>query len=134
MQEFRALNARVLGVHSDSEGIRVDLLESILARHRPRLIYTLPTFQNPTGVVMSPERRRRLLLLAKRYQTPILEDDSYGEIYFEDTQPPPLKGLDCSGQEFFLGPFFKILAPRLRVAYVFAPHPAITRTPPLYPL
>ncbi len=87
IQAFRALNARVIGVPTDSEGIRVDLLESILARHRPRLIYTLPTFQNPTGTVMSQERRRRLLLLAKRYQTPILEDDPYGEIYFGDKQP-----------------------------------------------
>src|SRR5213080_1914605 len=62
IQTFRALGARVLGVPMDNDGMRVDLLESILARHRPRLIYTLPTFQNPTGVVMSPERRRRLLL------------------------------------------------------------------------
>src|SRR5258708_26455983 len=121
MQEFRALNARVLGVHSDSEGIRVDLLESILARHRPRLIYTLPTFQNPTGVVMSPERRRRLLLLAKRYQTPILEDDPYGEIYFEDKQPSPLKALDSSEHVLYLSPFSKILAPGLRVAWFAAP-------------
>ncbi|TMC20420.1 MAG: PLP-dependent aminotransferase family protein, partial [Chloroflexi bacterium] len=62
IQTFRALGARVLGVPMDNDGMRVDLLESILARHRPRLIYTLPTFQNPTGVVMSPDRRRRLLL------------------------------------------------------------------------
>lgn len=127
IQAFRALNARVLGVPTDSEGIRVDLLESILARHRPRLIYTLPTFQNPTGVVMSPERRRRLLLLAKRYQTPILEDDPYGEIYFEDKQPPPLKALDGSGQVLYLGTFSKILAPGLRVAWLAAAEPLIER-------
>src|SRR5260370_30649710 len=60
IQAFRALNARVLGVPTDSEGMRVDLLESIFARHRPRLIYTHPTLQDPTGVVMSPQRRRRL--------------------------------------------------------------------------
>src|SRR6266550_831149 len=127
IQTFRALNARVIGVPTDSEGIRVDLLESILARHRPRLIYTLPTFQNPTGTVMSQERRRRLLLLAKRYQTPILEDDPYGEIYFEDKQPSPLKALDNSGQVLYLSTYSKILAPGLRVAWMAAPEPIIER-------
>ena len=70
INSFRALGARVIGVPMDNDGMRVDLLETVLARHRPRLIYTLPTFQNPTGIVMSPERRRRLLLLARRYQIP----------------------------------------------------------------
>src|SRR5260221_10777967 len=92
---FRALGARVIGVPMDSDGMRVDLLESILARHRPRLIYTSPTFQNPTGVVLSPERRRRLLLLARRYQVPILEDDPYSDVYFDEGhQPQPLKAMD----------------------------------------
>lgn len=127
IQTFRALNARVIGVPTDNEGIRVDLLESILARRRPRLIYTLPTFQNPTGTVMSRERRRRLLLLAKRYQTPILEDDPYGEIYFEDKRPQPLKALDTNGQVLYLSTFSKILAPGLRVAWLAAPEPMIER-------
>src|SRR5437588_4655387 len=127
IQAFRALGARVIGVPIDSDGIRTDLLESILARHRPRLIYTLPTFQNPTGVVMSPERRRRLLLLAKRYQTPILEDDPYGEIYFEGKQPQPLKALDTAGQVLYLSTFSKILAPGLRVAWLAAPEVMIER-------
>jgi DNA-binding transcriptional MocR family regulator len=127
IQAFRALNARVIGVPTDSEGIRVDLLESILARHRPRLIYTLPTFQNPTGTVMSQDRRRRLLLLAKRYQTPILEDDPYGEIYFGDKQPQPLKALDTSGQVLYLSTYSKMLAPGLRVAWLAAPELMIER-------
>jgi len=127
IQMFRALNVRVIGVPTDNEGIRVDLLESILARNRPRLIYTLPTFQNPTGTVMSQNRRRRLLLLAKRYQTPILEDDPYGEIYFEDKQPTPLKALDSNGQVLYLSTYSKILAPGLRVAWLAAPEPMIER-------
>ncbi len=127
IQAFRALGARVIGVPIDSDGIRTDLLESILARHRPRLIYTLPTFQNPTGVVMSPERRRRLLLLAKRYQTPILEDDPYGEIYFEGKQPQPLKALDTNGQVLYLSTYSKVLAPGLRVAWLAAPELMIER-------
>lgn len=127
IQAFRALQARVIGVPADSDGMRVDLLESILARHRPRLIYTQPTFQNPTGVVMSPERRRRLLLLSRRYSTPILEDDPYGEIYFHDKRPQPLKALDTSGQVIYLSTFSKILAPGLRVAWLAAPEPMIER-------
>jgi len=127
IQTFRALGARVIGVPTDSDGIRIDLLESILARHRPRLIYTLPTFQNPTGIVMSPERRRRLLLLARRYQIPILEDDAYGELYFEGKQPAPLKALDSNGQVLYLSTYSKTLAPGLRVAWLAAPEPMIER-------
>src|SRR5579859_4290033 len=127
IQTFRALGARVIGVPIDNEGMRVDLLETVLARHRPRLIYTLPTFQNPTGVVMSPERRRRLLLLARRYQTPILEDDPYSEVYFEGKQPQPLKALDTHSQVIYLSTFSKILAPGLRVAWLAAPEPMIER-------
>ena len=127
IQTFRALNARVIGVPTDNEGMRVDLLESILARHRPRLIYTQPTFQNPTGAILSQERRRRLLLLARRYQTPILEDDPYGEIYFEGKQPQPLKALDSGGQVIYLSTYSKTLAPGLRVAWLAAPEPMIER-------
>ena len=127
IQTFRALGARVIGVPTDSDGMRVDLLETILARHRPRLIYTLPTFQNPTGVVMSPERRRRLLLLARRYQTPILEDDPYSEVYFEGKQPQPLKSLDTHSQVIYLSTFSKILAPGFRVAWLVSPEPMLER-------
>jgi len=111
----------------DSEGIRVDLLESILARRSPRFIYTLPTFQNPTGAVMSQERRRRLLLLARRYQIPILEDDPYGELYFGEKEPQPLKALDRRGHVIYLSTCSKILAPGVRVAWLAAPEPIISR-------
>lgn len=127
IQAFRALQARVIGVPTDSDGMRVDLLESILARHRPRLIYLQPTFQNPSGFVMSSERRRRLMLLSRRYSTPILEDDPYGEIYFQDKRPQPLKALDAHGQVIYLSTFSKILAPGLRVAWLAAPEPMIER-------
>ncbi len=127
IQTFRALGARVLGVPTDSEGMRLDLLETILARHRPRLIYTQPTFQNPTGATLSADRRRRLLLLAKRYQTPILEDDPYGELYFDGKEPSPLKAIDHNGQVMYLSTFSKMLAPGLRVAWLAAPEPMIER-------
>jgi 2-aminoadipate transaminase len=127
VQTFRALGARIIGVPIDSDGIRVDLLESILARRSPRFIYTLPTFQNPTGAVMSQERRRRLLLLARRYQIPIVEDDPYGEIYFGEKAPQPLKALDTRGHVLYLSTYSKILAPGVRVAWLAAPEPIISR-------
>ncbi len=127
VQTFRALGARVIGVPTDTDGLRVDLLESILARRRPRFIYTLPTFQNPTGFVMSPDRKRRLLLLARRYQIPILEDDPYRELYFEGKEPLPLKALDTHGYVLYLSTFSKVLAPGLRVAWLAAPDPMIER-------
>lgn len=127
IQTFRALGARVIGVPTDNDGIRVDLLESILARRSPRFIYTLPTFQNPTGVVMSQERRRRLLRLARRHQIPIVEDDPYGEIYYEGKEPQPLKALDTQGIVLYLSTYSKILAPGLRVAWLAAPEQMIER-------
>jgi DNA-binding transcriptional MocR family regulator len=127
IQTFRALGARVIGVPTDSEGMRVDLLESILARRSPRLIYTQPTFQNPTGSVLSAERRRRLLLLARRYQVPILEDDPYSEIYFEGQAPQPLKAQDTQGNVLYLSTFSKTLAPGLRVAWLAGPEQMIER-------
>ncbi|QBD79219.1 PLP-dependent aminotransferase family protein [Ktedonosporobacter rubrisoli] len=127
IQTFRALGARVIGVPIDSEGMRVDLLESVLSRRNPRLIYTQPTFQNPTGASMSQERRRRLLLLARRYQVPIIEDDPYGELYFDGKEPQPLKALDSRDYVLYLSTFSKMLAPGLRVAWLAAPEPMISR-------
>jgi DNA-binding transcriptional MocR family regulator len=121
------LGARVIGVPTDAEGMRVDLLEAILARRTPRFIYTLPTFHNPTGTVLSLERRKRLLQLARRYQIPILEDDPYGELYFGEKEPQPLKALDTHGQVLYLSTYSKILAPGLRVAWLAAPEPVIER-------
>jgi 2-aminoadipate transaminase len=125
IQAFRALGARVIGIPTDKDGMRVDLLEAILARRSPRFIYTSPTFHNPTGVVMTPERRRRLLLLARRYQVPIIEDDPYSEIYFASPPPQPLQALDTHNNVLYLSTFSKILAPGLRVAWLVAPEQMI---------
>lgn len=127
IQTFRALGAHIIGIPTDNEGMRVDMLEAILARRQPRFIYIMPTFQNPTGSLMTPERRRRLLLLAKRYQIPIIEDDPYGELYFGDQAPMPLKAQDTNGNVLYLGTFSKILAPGLRVAWLAAPELVIER-------
>ena len=76
---------------------------------------------------MSPDRRRRLLLLARRYQVPLVEDDAYGDIYFEGKRPQPLKALDTQCHVLYISTFSKILAPGLRVAWLAAPGPMIER-------
>jgi DNA-binding transcriptional MocR family regulator len=111
----------------DEEGMRLDVLERYLARHRPRLIYTLPTFQNPSGRVMSAERRQALLSLAQRFQVPILEDDPYGELYFGAPPPSPIKALDRHGHVIYLSTFSKILFPGLRIGWMVAPRPVVER-------
>jgi 2-aminoadipate transaminase len=127
LQVFQAAGVRLLTVPLDERGMRVDLLEQILARSRPKLIYTLPTFQNPTGVTLSLERRYQLLALAQRYQVPILEDDPYGELRYEGTPVPTLKALDRYEHVLYLSTFSKMLFPGLRLGWLAAPEPVIRR-------
>ncbi len=122
---FRAAQARLLGIPTDGEGMRVDILESVLGRHRPKMIYTLPTFQNPSGFVMSLERRQKLLELAYRYQLPVLEDDPYWDLCYEGESLPSLKTLDRYGHVIYLSSFSKILFPGLRLGWLAAPQPLV---------
>ena len=124
LQIFRRAQVRVLGVPTDAEGMRTDALESLLERQRPKLIYTLPTFQNPSGVVMSLERRRRLLELAHRFQVPVLEDDPYCDLRYEGEPLPSLKALDEHGYVIYFSSFSKVLFPGLRIGWLVAPRPA----------
>jgi DNA-binding transcriptional MocR family regulator len=127
LQIFGAVGARLLGVPLDEEGMRLDVLENVLIRYRPKLIYTLPTFQNPSGRTMTPRRRLRLLELARRHRVPIVEDDPYGELYYTDRAPSPLLALDQDGYVIYLSTFSKILFPGLRLGWVAAPRPVIER-------
>jgi 2-aminoadipate transaminase len=108
--------------------MRMDLLEIELARLGPRgakFIYTIPNFQNPAGVTMSPERRRRLLELARLYDIPVVEDDPYGRLRFEGGHMKPLRSLD--DEVIYLGTFSKIFAPGLRLGWVTAPKPILAK-------
>jgi DNA-binding transcriptional MocR family regulator len=127
LQIFGAAGARLLGVPLDEEGMRLDVLENVLVRYRPKLIYTLPTFQNPSGCTMSPRRRLQLLELAHRRRVPIVEDDPYGELYYTSQAPSPLLALDQDGYVIYLSTFSKILFPGLRLGWVAAPRPVIER-------
>ncbi|NPV69369.1 MAG: PLP-dependent aminotransferase family protein [Firmicutes bacterium] len=123
VQVFQTSGARVIGVPLDEGGVRLDVLETLLSRYQPKFVYTLPTFQNPSGVTMSLERRLALLELAYRYQVPVLEDDPYGELRYEGKFVPALKALDRNGYVIYLSTFSKVLFPGLRVGWMVAPRP-----------
>ncbi|MBI1879224.1 MAG: PLP-dependent aminotransferase family protein, partial [Chloroflexi bacterium] len=110
-----------VGVPVDAQGMQIDHLEQIILRHRPRLIYTTPSFHNPTGTTLSLPRRKALLEIATRYGVPILEDASYDMLYYEGELPPSLKSLDTADIVFHAGGFGKTLAPGLRIGYLAAP-------------
>jgi 2-aminoadipate transaminase len=130
LQAWSAYGAEYVAVPSDENGMITDRLEEAL-RAGPKLIYVLPTFQNPTGVTMALERRKRLVELADRYGVPIVEDDPYSHLRFEGEHIPSVIALDArmrgecpgcyTGNVIYLSTFSKILAPGLRLAWTVAP-------------
>lgn len=114
---FQDLGVRVIGIPVTHEGMNLSLLEQYLHSHRPKLIYTISTLQNPTGLTTSQAHRQQLLALASQYNCPILEDNAYEGLSFE-TVPPPIKALDRSDMVTYIGTFSKTLMPGLRVGYM----------------
>lgn len=105
----------------DSEGMRTDLLEAVLAANpKARMIYTVPDFQNPTGVTLSLERREKLIALANRHDLIVLEDTPYRHIRFAGRNLPTLKSLDTQGRVIHLGSFSKVLVPGMRLGWALA--------------
>jgi DNA-binding transcriptional MocR family regulator len=123
LQLFQSLGMQVIPIPLDRQGMRIDILEGVLERYRPRFIYTVPTFHNPTGYTMSLSRRKQLLELSERYRLPVVEDDAYRHLHLAEEPPPPLKALDQSGNVIYLNTFSKLLFPGLRVGWVAASRP-----------
>lgn len=123
LELFRSLGLKVVGIPVDRNGMQVEELEPLLQQHCPRLIYTIPNFQNPSGACLSSARRRQLLALADRYNVPILEDDFAGDLRYEGRSQPAIKSFDPGGRVIYLGTFSKILMPGLRVGYLLAHGP-----------
>ncbi len=128
LQAFSAYQPDVRCVAMDDDGMRMDLLEAELAslgNRGAKFIYSVPTFQNPAGVTLSPDRRRRLLELARAYDIPVIEDDPYGRLRFEGGHVKPMRALD--DEVIYLGTFSKIFAPGLRLGWMVAPRPILAR-------
>ncbi len=132
IQAFDSCQAEYVTVPFDDEGMRTDSLEEAV-RTGPKFLYVLPNFQNPGGVTMSLERRRRVVELANHYGIPIVEDDPYGQLRYEGSHLPPIVKLDAeahdcdhgqhafTGNVLYLSTFSKILAPGLRIGWIVAP-------------
>ena len=129
---LRRRGVNFVGVDLDENGIRMDQLENILADLkvkgiRPKYIYTIPTLQNPTGTVMTMERRHRLLDLSEEYGVPIFEDECYADLIFEGEYEKAIRGLDDSNRVLHIGSFSKSLGPGLRLGYVVASWDVMSR-------
>ena len=120
MQAFDAYEVTYRTVSLDEQGMMPEALEEQLqALPHPKAMYSVPTFQNPTGVTISPERRQRIVDLSRQYNVPIIEDDPYGELYFPGNEVSPLRALD--EDVIYLGSFSKTLAPALRMGWMVMP-------------
>jgi GntR family transcriptional regulator/MocR family aminotransferase len=127
LELFEMLQLKIVSIPVDQFGMCVDQLEQILQRNHPRLIYTIPNFQNPSGVCMSASRRRELVALADRYHVPICEDDFVGDLRYDGRSKPALKALDPGGRVLYIGTFSKMLMPGLRVGYLVVEGPIFTQ-------
>jgi len=121
LNAFRSYNAEIVGAPMEPDGMDVAAVERILKeKTNVKFIYTIPTFQNPTGITMSLEKRKKLLALAKEYDVLIMEDNPYGELRFDGEEIPTIKSMDTDGRVIYVGSFSKILSPGLRVGFVCA--------------
>jgi DNA-binding transcriptional MocR family regulator len=132
IQCFRLYGAQVIAAPIDEHGVKTDELEQLMAEHRPKFVYLIPTFGNPSGATLSLARRNKVLELAVRYQTPVVEDDPYGDLYFGVAPPPSLLALSAqvSGSRDWLvhcGSLSKVLSPGLRLGWMIAPPELLAR-------
>ncbi len=132
IQSWSAYQASFASVPLDDDGMMVDLLEEKIIETHPKFMYVLPNFHNPGGVTLSPERRERLVSLARQYGVPVIEDDPYGELRFEGEHIPPIVVIDATrnadrlegyfkGDVIYMSTFSKTLAPGLRLGWIVAP-------------
>jgi len=125
IQCFRLYGAELISAPIDGDGVQTDTLEALIAEHKPKFVYLIPTFGNPSGGLLSLQRRKRVLELAVKYQTLMVEDDPYGDLYFNAAPPPSLLALSASvpGSRELLahcGSLSKVLSPGLRVGWMIA--------------
>ena len=125
IQCFRLYGADIVTAPIDADGVKVDVLEQLIIEHRPKFIYLVPTFGNPSGAMLSLARRKRVLQLAVQYKMLVVEDDPYGELYFGNPPPPSMMAMTAQvegSREWiaYCGSFSKVLSPGIRVGWMIA--------------
>ncbi|WP_395060589.1 PLP-dependent aminotransferase family protein [Polaromonas sp.] len=126
IQCFRLYGADLVSAPVDANGVDTDQLEKLIAEHKPKFVYLIPTFGNPSGALLSLERRKKVLALAVKYNTLVVEDDPYGDLYFNEAPPPSILSLsqDVPGSRELIahcGSMSKVLSPGLRVGWMIGP-------------
>jgi 2-aminoadipate transaminase len=127
IQAFQALEARFVPVPTDGDGLIPEALPELIRKHRPKFLYTIPNFQNPTGVTLSAARRQALARIAAEQGLMVLEDDPYGRLRYRGAELPPVKHWDETGCVLYASTFSKTIAPGLRIGWVAAPEEIFSR-------
>ncbi|MBU5437827.1 PLP-dependent aminotransferase family protein [Tissierella sp. MSJ-40] len=124
---FQSADMRLSGLPIDDEGIQINNIAYNKQQKNGALLYTIPSFHNPTGIVMSIQRRKQLLEICEKERLPIIEDDVYRDLWIDEQSPYPLKSMDKNGIVLYLGSMSKSLSPGLRIGWVVGPQPVIER-------
>jgi 2-aminoadipate transaminase len=127
LRVFMRAGAKIVSIPVDGAGVNVDALRVTVEQHRPRILVVTPSFQNPTGVTLPLERRKRIVDIAQRFGVVLVENDIYSDLRYRGKALPTLKELDDSGQTILLRSYSKISFPGLRVGWVIAPRPVVAR-------
>jgi 2-aminoadipate transaminase len=118
VQCLRIFGANIVEAKSDDDGLIPELLEEQFKQLKPKMLYTIPTFQNPTGITLTVERRKAIAALAEKYNVLVAEDDPYHSLRYEGQNVPSIKSFDQAGKVVLMGSFSKVISPGLRVGFV----------------
>lgn len=128
LNDFRSYRAKLIGIPMDTDGMNMEALEKALRTEKNvKFIYTIPNFQNPSGITMSLEKRKKLYNLAKQYGVMILEDNPYGDLRYAGEALPTIKSFDEEGIVLYAGSFSKVISPGMRVGYAIGPKPVLAK-------
>ena len=128
LNDFRSYRAKLVGIPMDTDGMNMEALEKALRTEKNvKFIYTIPNFQNPSGITMSLEKRKKLYDLAKQYGVMILEDNPYGDLRYAGEALPTIKSFDEEGIVLYAGSFSKVISPGMRVGYALGPKPVLAK-------